>query len=97
MTKAIVGLDNGLSSVRHQAIICISARLLSTEVLETNFNDNSDRNSNILIQENAFESIVWKIEAILSLPPCVNSPCPTGWYSLQLAVSLLAMKLLKQS
>ena len=31
------------------------------------------RNSNIFIQENAFESVVWEMAAILSRPHCVNS------------------------
>ena len=36
--------------------------------LQWNFN----RNSNIFIQENTFENVVWKIAAILSLPQCIN-------------------------
>ena len=40
--------------------------------LQWNFN----RNSYIFIQENPFETVVWKMAAILSRPPCVNSMLP---------------------
>ena len=33
---------------------------------------NFNRKSNIFIQENAFESVVWEMAAILSRPQCVN-------------------------
>ena len=36
------------------------------------FQWNFDRNSNIFIQENAFESVVCEMTAILSRPQCVN-------------------------
>ena len=38
---------------------------------------NLNRNSNIFIQENAFESDVCETAAILSRPQCVNSLCPS--------------------
>ena len=33
---------------------------------------NFDKNSNIFVQENAFESVVCEVAAILSRPQCVN-------------------------
>ena len=33
---------------------------------------NLNRNSNIFIQENAFESVFWEMAAMLSQPQCVN-------------------------
>ena len=33
---------------------------------------NLNQNLNIMIQENAFENIIWKMAAILSWPQCVN-------------------------
>ena len=38
------------------------------------FQWNFNLNSNIFIQENAFDNVVWKMVAILSRPQCVN------WY-----------------
>ena len=35
----------------------------------------SHRNSNIFIQENAFESVVCETAVILSRPQCVNEEC----------------------
>ena len=40
---------------------------------------NRNRNSNIFIQENAFESVVCETAAILSLPQCVNA-IYISWY-----------------
>ena len=64
----IIGSDNGLLPGRHQAIIWTKAGIWSIEPLGTNFN----RNSNIFIQENAFESVVCEMAAMLSRPQCVN-------------------------
>ena len=41
----------------------------NTNKLQLNFN----QNYNIFIQENAFESFIWKTAAILSRPQCVNA------------------------
>ena len=50
-----IGSDNGLSPGRRQAIIRTNAGIFN-------------RNSNIFIQENAFESVVCEKAAILSRP-----------------------------
>ena len=47
---------------------------------------NRNRNLHIFIQENAFETVVWKMSAILSRPLCVDtymsltSPLRTRWH-----------------
>ena len=64
----IIGSDNSLLPGRRQVIIWTSTGTLSIG-LQWNFNQNLD----IFIQENAFEYVVWKMAAILSRPPCVNS------------------------
>ena len=56
----IIGSDNGLSPERRQAIIWTK--------LQWNFN----QNSNIFIQENAFENVICEMTSILSRPQCVN-------------------------
>ena len=58
-----IGSDNGLSPGRRQAIIWTIAGILLFGPLETNrwkFN----LNSNIFIQENAFENVVWEMASI---------------------------------
>ena len=67
----IIGSDNGLSPGRRKAIIWTNAGILLIRSLGTNFNE-MNRNSNIFIHENAFESVIWKIAAILSRPQCVK-------------------------
>ena len=61
----IIGSHNGLSPGRHQVIIWTNANILLIGPLGTNF-------SEILIQENAFENLVWIMAAILSRPQCVK-------------------------
>ena len=67
----IIGLHNGLSSGRHQAIIWINARILLIGLLGTNIND-------ILIEihifslKNPSEDVVRKMVAILYRHQCVN-------------------------
>ena len=39
-----------------------------------------DQNSNLFIQENAFEYVIWKMTAILSLPWCVQGTKPSDVY-----------------
>ena len=58
----IIGSDNGLSPGRRQAIIWNNVGILLIGPLGTNF-----------IQENAFESVVCEMRAMLSRPQCVNS------------------------
>ena len=53
----IIGSDNGLSPERRQAIIWTSAGILLIEPLGTSVKFFYS-NSNIFIQENAFESVV---------------------------------------
>ena len=67
----VTGEDNGNSPARHQAIIWTNAGILligPKEKLQWNLN----RNSHIFIQENAFENVVWKLAATLSLPQYAN-------------------------
>ena len=68
----IIGSGNGLSPDRRQAIIWTNAGLLLIGPLGTNFNEILIKNSNILIKENAFESVVCETAAILFRPQCVN-------------------------
>ena len=70
----IVGSDTGLSP-SHYLNQCqdIVYRTL-TNILQWNFN----RNSYIFIQENAYENAIWKMEALLSRPQCVNSLGPSN-------------------
>ena len=44
----------------------------SNWTLKNKLQRNLYRNSNIFIQENAFQNVVWKMAAILSRPQCVN-------------------------
>ena len=69
----IIGSDNGLSSRRRPAIIWTNAGISFIGPLGPDFSFN--RNSNIFIQENAFESVVWEMASILSRPQCVNGTC----------------------
>ena len=65
----IIGSDNGLSPGRRQTIIWTNAGILIIGSLGTNF---LNLNSKIVIQENAFESVVWKMAAILPWPQYVK-------------------------
>ena len=55
----------------------IGAKPLSEPIvnltIRTKFQWNFNQNYNIFIQENAFESVIWKTAAILSRPQCVDS------------------------
>ena len=68
----IIGSDNGLLPDRHQAIIWTNAGILLIGPLGKKHQWNLNRNSNIFIQENAFESVACETVAILSRPECVN-------------------------
>ena len=67
-----IGSDNGLSPGRRQAIIRTNAGILLIRPLGTHFSEFLSRNSNIFIQENAFESVVCEKADILSRPQWVN-------------------------
>ena len=71
---AIIGSDNGLSPERRQAITWTNAGILLIGPLGTNLCENFNQNSNISIQENAFENVFCEMAAILARPQCVNQP-----------------------
>ena len=68
--QTIIGSDNGLSPGRRQAIIETNDGILLIGSLGRNF---SEISIEISIQENAFESVVCEMAAILSRPQCDNS------------------------
>ena len=61
----MIGSDNGLSPVRRQAIIWTNRGILGICPLGTNFSATLIKIQNIFIQENAFETAVWKMAALL--------------------------------
>ena len=69
----LIGSDNGLSLGRRQAIIWTNVGILLIGTLRNKLQWNFNRNSDISIQENAFESVVCEMAAFLSRPQCVNS------------------------
>ena len=79
---------------RRQAIIWTNAGILLTGPLEKIFLWIVNRNSDIFIQANAFESVVWEIAAILYRPQSVNSalifeePLKPLTYPVSLSVNL---------
>ena len=75
----IIGSDNGLSPGRRQAIIRTNA---VNKTLRNKLQWNWNRNSNIFIEENAFESVVCEKAAIMSRPQCVNWLCWRNYLSL---------------
>ena len=69
----IISSDNGLSPGRRQAITWTNAGILVIGTLGINFSEiYLNQNSNIFIQENAFENVIKKLTAIVSQPQCVN-------------------------
>ena len=60
--RTIIGSDNGLSPGQCQGIIWANAGILLIQTLGTNFSEFLKQNSNIFIQENAFErsSVKWR-------------------------------------
>ena len=58
-----IGPDNGLSTVRLQAIACMV--ILSTGQLRNVLWWHFNQNSTIFIQENQFEDVICKMAAIL--------------------------------
>ena len=70
----IIGSDNGLSPGQHQAIIWTNARILlfGPFSLRNKLKWDFNRNSDIFIQGNALENVVWKMFTNRSLPQCVK-------------------------
>ena len=69
----IIGSDNGLSPGRCRAIIRTSAGILLIGPLGTNFSETLIRIQTFSLKENTFETVVWKMTAILSRPQYVKS------------------------
>ena len=69
----IIGSDKGLPPIGRQAIIWTNDWILLIRTSGTNCQWNLKRNACIFIQENASESVVCTMTAILSRPQCVNS------------------------
>ena len=70
---AIIGSDNGLSPVQHQAIICTNAGLLSIGPLGRNFTEIC-----IEIQTFSFKKMHLKMSSISSRPQCVKQCINVG-------------------
>ena len=69
---AIIGSDNVLPTVRHQAIIWTNAGILLILLLDTNFNELLSKIHAFFIQENAFKHIVCEMVLILYRPQYVK-------------------------
>ena len=69
----IICSNNGLSPGRRQAIIQTNAGILLIGPWGTNFSEIFNRNLYIFIQENAFQTVVCEMLAILSQPQCVKA------------------------
>ena len=67
-----IASDNGLSPVRHQAIIWTNAVILSIRPYGTYFSEIVIQNSKVFIKGNALEHIVCEMAAICYLSQCVN-------------------------
>ena len=67
----IIGSVNGQAPSRRKEIIWTNAGILLIEPLETNFNEFESKFT-IVIYENPFENVVWKMADILSRFQCVN-------------------------
>ena len=74
----IIGSDNGILPVWHQAIIWTNAATLSIRSSETYLSAISSKIQKFSFQGNAFEKVIWKMAAILSRPQCVNSIAMTN-------------------
>ena len=86
---SILGSDNGLAPTRHYLKQCwIIFNCTLRNKLQWNFN----RNSNIFIHENAFESVVCEMAFILSRPQCVNEVWV--WIDPFMSIKLLLLLLL---
>ena len=70
--QIIIGLDNGLSPVCHQAIILTNDGLLLIGPWGVNFSEILTKNTKIFILKKALENVVCKMVAILFWPQYVN-------------------------
>ena len=68
----IIGSDNGLSPDRRQALTWTNAEFIVNWTHRNKLQSNLNSNSNIFIQENAFENVICQMVAIFSLPQWVN-------------------------
>ena len=80
-----IGSDNGLSPGRRQAIIWTIAGILLIGTLGTNLSEILIGNSNIFIQENAFENVVCEMASI-----CLGLNVLTHWGQWWLSTGPLA-------
>ena len=88
---SIIGSDNDLSPGRRQAIIWTNAGMLLIGPLGTNFSEILIEILTFFIQENAFESVVCEMVAILSRPQCVNGKCLMSTFCAEVSRSHTAM------
>ena len=72
MNLVIIGFDNGLLPNRRQAIFETNDDLVVKWTLRNKSLLNLNQFSNIFIEENAFENVVWEQSAVLSQPRCVK-------------------------
>ena len=76
---AIIGSDNGLLPIQHQAIIGTHVSLLFVNWdIRNKFQSNFNWNSNIFIQDNPTEIVACKLAAILSQPQCMDTLLPAN-------------------
>ena len=91
----IIGSDDGLSPGRRQAITWINYWNIVNWTLRNKLQWKFNQNSNIFIHENAIESVVCEMAAILSRPQCVNvaAVSPMGQQSLPIGNIVFVEKL----
>ena len=88
----IIGSDNGLAPETAPSHCLKQWWYIVFWTLGNKLQGNFNRNSNIFIQENAFENVVWKMAATLSWPQCVNVVNVRHWYNWQKAKLLSPWK-----
>ena len=71
--QSVIASDNGLSPGRRQSHYRNQCWNTVNSNLRNTFQWNLERNSNIFIQENVFESVVCEMASILSRPQCVKA------------------------
>ena len=64
----VIGSDNGLSPVRHQAIIWTNTGFIVNGILGNKLQWNFDQTFNIFIREKPLENVVCKVAVILFRP-----------------------------
>ena len=67
VNETIIGSDNGLSPICHQAIIWTNDNIVNGNI-KSMFHWNTVWNSKIFIQENTFENFVREMSIIVSRP-----------------------------